>query len=160
MKDIESFTVDHVDLGAGIYVSRKDKIGDREVMTYDIRMTSPNDQQPLEMNGVHTLEHTGATYLRNHDQYGQDVIYFGPMGCRTGYYLILTDNLNHDEVYGLVKEMFEFLSEYDGDIPGATEQGCGNWTDHSQHWCQFHSKEFLEVLENMEDTSFEYPNFN
>lgn len=111
MKDIESFTVDHVDLEPGIYVSRKDKIGDREVITYDIRMTSPNDQQPLEMNGVHTLEHTGATYLRNHEQYGDDVIYFGPMGCRTGYYLILTDELNHNEVYDLMKEMFGFLSE-------------------------------------------------
>lgn len=160
MDKIASFTVDHDALEAGIYISRTDQIGDREIITYDIRMTAPNDDIPLEMNGVHTMEHTGATFLRNHEKYGEDVIYFGPMGCRTGYYLILKDTLKGKEVYDLIVETFEYLAEYDGDVPGATPKDCGNFSDHSQYWAQYHSRDFLKKLENITDYSFEYTSFN
>ena len=156
MKDIESFTVDHETLTPGVYLSRVDSLGDRKLYTYDLRMVAPNRQQPLEMNGVHTIEHTGATFLRNHEKYGEDVIYFGPMGCRTGFYLILTDCLDNEAVLALIKEMFQYIVDYNGPIPGASPEACGNFDDHSQFWAKFHAKDYLKVLDAMEEADFRY----
>lgn len=160
VKKIDSFNVDHVELTEGIYVSRVDQVADRQLITYDIRMTAPNDVPPVDLDGIHTIEHTGATWLRNHDKYQDQVIYFGPMGCRTGFYLILTDALSHEDVLQLMRDMFAYIAEYDGEIPGATKYDCGNFEGHSQHWAQYYSKEFLKVLNQMDDLSFEYPAFN
>lgn len=156
MKDIESFQVDHEVLEPGVYLSRIDELGDRKIYTYDIRMVAPNKQQPLEMNGVHTMEHTGATFLRNHAKYSKDVIYFGPMGCRTGYYLIMTDNVSAEEVLDLIKETFHYIIDYNGPVPGATPAGCGNFDDHSQFWAKFHSKDYMKVLDGITEADFRY----
>ena len=111
MKKIDSFNVDHLELQPGIYVSRIDNLGDHKLVTYDIRMTAPNDEPPIDLDGIHTIEHTGATWLRNHEKFGNEVVYFGPMGCRTGFYLILTDQVSHEDVLLLMKDMFEYIRE-------------------------------------------------
>lgn len=160
MKKIDSFNVDHLELQPGIYISRVDTLGSHQLITYDIRMTAPNDEPPIDLDGIHTIEHTGATWLRNHEEFGDEVIYFGPMGCRTGFYLILTDQVSHKDVLQMMKDMFAYISEYEGEIPGATAQDCGNFEGHSQHWAKYYSKEFLERLENIKDTSFEYQAYN
>ena len=112
MKPIASFTVDHLKLLPGVYVSRKDKINDSVLTTFDIRMTRPNYEPVMNTAEIHTIEHIGATFLRNHDKYKEDIIYFGPMGCRTGFYLIVAGDINSPDIVGLIKEMFEFIEKY------------------------------------------------
>ena len=126
MKKIASFTINHLKLEPGIYVSRRDYIGSEVATTFDIRMTRPNYEPVMNTAEVHTLEHLGATFLRNHEKYSDKVIYFGPMGCRTGFYLILAGNLESKDIVDLVTEMYEFMSEFEGDVPGASARDCGN----------------------------------
>lgn len=156
MKNIESFNIDHIKLQAGLYFSREDKVGDRSVYTYDLRLTAPNDEPVMNTAEVHAIEHTGASFLRNHKQFGSEVIYFGPMGCRTGYYLILTDAVKPEDVLALTKEMFQYIAEYNGPVPGATPEGCGNYIDHNQSMAQYYSKNYLKVLEKVTDLTFSY----
>ena len=125
MKTIESFLVDHTVLTAGIYLSRVD--GD--AVTYDLRLKRPNVEKVLDNAPIHTIEHLFATYVRN-SQYSESIIYFGPMGCRTGFYFIVRDNMSHETVVSLVKEAFNFIAAYDGEIPGVSAKECGNYLDH------------------------------
>ena len=129
MEKITSFTVDHVRLKPGLYVSRKDPVGDHMVTTFDLRVTSPNDEPVMNTGEIHTIEHLAATYLRNDPMWKDKVLYFGPMGCRTGFYLLLTGNYTSREVLPLVKACFAFVADYNGEIPGASAMDCGNYLD-------------------------------
>ena len=129
METIKSFTVDHKRLLPGVYVSRKDSTGHDVVTTFDIRMTRPNFEPVMNTAEIHTLEHLGATFLRNHEEWGDKIIYFGPMGCRTGFYLLLAGDYESEDIISLLREMFEFVCHFEGEIPGAAPEACGNYLD-------------------------------
>lgn len=141
MKKIASFTINHDTLTEGIYTSRID--GD--IVTYDIRMRKPNNGNYLETGALHTVEHLFATYVRN-SPYADSIIYFGPMGCRTGCYLIVRDRLKPQQVIDLVKETFEFIRDYEGEIPGDKKEECGNYLDHDLHGAKAEGKTMCRVL--------------
>ena len=150
MEKITSFTINHLKLLPGIYVSRKDKAGDGTITTFDIRMTRPNFEPVMNTAEIHTIEHLAATFLRNHDGIKDRVIYFGPMGCRTGFYLILAGDYESADIVPLLKEMFAFISEYEGEIPGAAPEACGNYLDLNLPMAKYVAKRYLtEVLENI-----------
>ena len=129
MEKITSFTIDHIKLGPGVYVSRIDYVGGRPVTTFDLRMTSPNDEPVMNTAEVQTIEHLAATFRRNHAEYGNKTIYFGPMGCRTGFYLLLAGAYESKDIVPLVKEMFVFIRDFKGEVPGASPKDCGNYLD-------------------------------
>ena len=129
MEKIASFTIDHIKLKPGVYVSRKDTIGAEAVTTFDLRMTSPNEEPVMNTAEVHTIEHLGATFLRNHPEYGPKTIYFGPMGCRTGFYLLLAGDYSSRDILPLITEMYEFIRDFRGEVPGASAKDCGNYLD-------------------------------
>lgn len=151
MKKIASFTIDHTILPKGIYLSRVD--GD--VDTFDIRMRKPNVEQVLTNGSIHTIEHLFATYVRN-TEYSDNVIYFGPMGCRTGCYF-LTRNLEKSIVIDLIKEAFDFIASYEGEIPGASEIECGNYRDHDLKQAREDAKDMCIVLKNWNEEMLKYP---
>lgn len=151
MKKIASFTVDHDKLEKGLYVSRID--GD--TVTYDIRMKKPNGGDYLKNAGLHTFEHLFATYARNSDV-SQSVVYVGPMGCRTGFYLILRDNVDRGGVIKLVKESFEFISRFEGEIPGAKRKECGNYLEHDLDDAKAVAKDMLNVLKDWSPEKMDY----
>ena len=158
MNKIASFTVDHIRLVPGIYVSRKDKISDTVITTFDIRMTSPNDEPVMNTAEVHTIEHLGATFLRNHGQYKDRVVYFGPMGCRTGFYLLLAGDYTSAEIVPLMREMFSFIASYEGEIPGACARDCGNYLDMNLPMSRYLAQKFLtDVLTDIQDCRLNYP---
>lgn len=157
MNKIASFTVNHLTLIPGLYVSRIDKVNDSFVTTFDIRVTKPNTEPVMDNPGIHAIEHLGATFLRNHNKWKEQVIYFGPMGCRTGFYMILAGNYNSLYVYDLVKEMFEFIMNYEGVIPGASAIECGNYLDLNLSMAKFYAKKYIkEVLENFTEEKYIY----
>jgi len=159
MKRIASFSIDHSILLRGIYVSRKDNLGNQWLTTFDIRMKEPNREPVLDVPLLHTIEHLGATWLRNNPNWGERVVYFGPMGCRTGCYLILKGNLESKEVVQLIKKLFAFIVDYSGSIPGADPKECGNYIAHDLPMAAFEAKKFLtEVLANPGPENLEYPN--
>ena len=129
MEKITSFTIDHLKLLPGFYVSRKDRVGEQTVTTFDIRMTRPNYEPVMNTAEMHTIEHLAATYLRNHAEYGSKILYFGPMGCRTGFYLLLNGDYTSKEIVPLLTSMFLFIRDYEGDVPGACAKDCGNYRD-------------------------------
>ena len=129
MEKITSFTIDHLRLLPGIYVSRKDHAGDTVVTTFDIRITRPNYEPVMNTAEVHTIEHLGATFLRNQEDWKDRVLYFGPMGCRTGFYLLLTGDYESVDIVPLMKEMFTFMRDFEGQVPGAAAKDCGNYLD-------------------------------
>lgn len=129
METIASFTVNHMRLLPGVYVSRKDSTGNDVVTTFDIRMTRPNFEPVMNTAEIHTIEHLGATFLRNHEEWGSKVVYFGPMGCRTGFYLIMAGDYESEDIIPLLREMFEFIRTYEGEVPGASPECCGNYLD-------------------------------
>lgn len=158
MKQIASFTIDHMKLLPGVYVSRKDKLGSEIITTFDIRITRPNFDPVMMTGEVHTIEHLGATYIRNHKDYASKTIYFGPMGCRTGFYLILGGDYSSKDIVALLIEMFEFIRDYEGDIPGATAEGCGNYSDMNLPLAKHFAKRYLdEILYNINDDHLIYP---
>lgn len=158
MNKIASFTVDHIRLVPGIYVSRKDKVKDAVITTFDIRMTSPNDEPVMNTAEVHTIEHLGATFLRNHEEYKERVIYFGPMGCRTGFYLLLAGDYTSADIVPLMREMFSFIASFEGDVPGACAKDCGNYLDMNLPMAGYLAKKYLtDVLENIRDFQLNYP---
>jgi len=158
MKNIESFTVDHKRLLRGIYVSRKDSLGDRRLTTFDIRMKEPNREPVLDVPPLHTIEHLGAVWLRNNAIWGDKVVYFGPMGCRTGCYLILKGDLESKAVIQLVRKMFVFIANYSDSIPGASSKECGNCLSHDLPMAAWEAKKFLiEVLTDPGPENLEYP---
>jgi S-ribosylhomocysteine lyase len=158
MEKIASFTVNHLTLLPGIYVSRKDNVNGNMVTTFDIRITRPNFEPVLNTAEVHTIEHLGATFLRNHKDWAEKTIYFGPMGCRTGFYMILAGDYESKDVVPLVRELFEFMSTFDGDVPGAAARDCGNYLDINLPMARYVSKKFLdEVLDNITEERLIYP---
>jgi S-ribosylhomocysteine lyase len=158
MKKIASFTVNHINLLRGIYVSRKDTIGENTLTTFDIRMKKPNREPVMNTSEIHAMEHLAATFLRNHDEYDNKTIYFGPMGCRTGFYVIFKGDLESKDVINIITEMFTFISQYEGDIPGAAPKDCGNYLDMNLPMAKNEAKKFLEeVLKNIKDENLVYP---
>jgi len=158
MKQIASFTIDHIKLLRGVYVSRKDKIGNETITTFDIRMTRPNQDPVMQTGEVHTIEHLGATFLRNHSEFSSKTVYFGPMGCRTGFYLLLGGDYDSKEIIPLLVEMYEFMRDFEGEIPGATAINCGNYSDMNLPLAKEYAKNFLEeVLYNIKDENLNYP---
>lgn len=146
MEKIASFTIDHIKLKPGVYVSRKDHVGSETITTFDLRMTSPNDEPVMNTAEVHTLEHLGATYLRNHPEYKDRVIYFGPMGCRTGFYLLLAGDLTSREIIPLVTGMYEFARDFEGEVPGASAKDCGNYLDMNLGMAKYLAKKYLDEV--------------
>ncbi len=158
MKPIASFTIDHTRLLPGVYVSRKDKVGGEVITTFDIRMTRPNYEPVMMPGDIHGIEHLGATYLRNHRDYEDKIIYFGPMGCRTGFYLLLAGDYKSADIVPLLTEMFEFIRDYEGEIPGATPEGCGNYSDMDLNLAKFYAGRYLNnVLYVIDDNMLNYP---
>lgn len=159
MKQIASFTIDHMKLLRGVYVSRKDKVGAETLTTFDIRMTRPNYEPVMNTAEIHAIEHLAATYLRNHPEYGNKIIYFGPMGCRTGFYLILAGDYESKDIIPLLTTTFEFIRDYEGEVPGATAENCGNYLDINLSMAKYLSNRFLnEVLDCIDETQLSYPN--
>lgn len=157
MEKIKSFTVNHLTLVPGIYESRRDPVGNSVVVTYDIRMIKPNVLPVMENAQLHTIEHLGATFLRNHSIYKDQIIYFGPMGCRTGFYLLVGGDIANEQLFVLVKDMFKFISTYDQEIPGTKEIECGNYLDHDLKKANEIAENFLNDLYMIDDTSLVYP---
>lgn len=158
MEKIASFTIDHLKLVPGVYVSRKDTIGKEVITTFDLRMTSPNDEPVMNTAEVHTIEHLAATFLRNHPVYGDKTIYFGPMGCRTGFYLLLAGDLTSKEIVPLMIEMFKFIRDFKDEVPGASPKDCGNYLDMNLPMANYLAKRYLDnVLYNIDDSRLVYP---
>lgn len=158
MEKIASFTIDHLKLVPGVYVSHKDTIGKEVITTFDLRMTSPNDEPVMNTAEVHTIEHLAATFLRNHPVYGDKTIYFGPMGCRTGFYLLLAGDLTSKEIVPLMIEMFEFIRDFKDEVPGASPKDCGNYLDMNLPMANYLAKRYLDnVLYNIDDSRLVYP---
>ena len=158
MEKIASFTIDHIKLQPGVYVSRKDKVGAETITTFDLRMTSPNEEPVMNTAEVHTIEHLGATFLRNHTDYKEKTIYFGPMGCRTGFYLLLAGDYESKNIVPLMIEMFEFIRNYKGDVPGASPKDCGNYLDMNPGMANYLAGKYLrEVLDNISEDRLVYP---
>ena len=157
MEKIASFTIDHIKLRPGLYVSRKDQIGTETVTTFDLRVTSPNDEPVMNTAEIHAMEHLGATYLRNDPEWQEKVIYFGPMGCRTGFYLLLAGDLTSQEILPLVRSCFRFMADYEGDIPGASAKDCGNYLDLNLPMAKYWAKRYLTLLETITPDTLAYP---
>lgn len=158
MKKITSFTIDHLKLEPGVYVSRKDNVGNEVVTTFDIRMTRPNFEPVMNTAEVHTIEHLGATFLRNHDEYKDKVIYFGPMGCRTGFYLVLAGDYESKDIVGLVTDMYIFIKDFEGDVPGACAKDCGNYLDMNLPMAKYIADRFYKnTLINIDENHLIYP---
>lgn len=158
MDKIPSFTIDHNRLLRGIYVSRKDQVGNEVVTTFDIRMKEPNREPALHNGAIHTIEHLAATFLRNHPIWKDRIVYWGPMGCLTGNYLLIRGDYQSKDIVELMKETFLFVAEFEGDIPGAAPKDCGNWLLHDLPMAQWEANKFLkEVLENIQPENLAYP---
>ncbi len=158
MNKIPSFTINHILLKRGIYVSRHDIAGDIIITTFDIRMKEPNREPALHQGALHTIEHLAATFLRNHPIWKDNIIYWGPMGCLTGNYLIVKGNLTPSDVAPLMRETFAFIANYEGEIPGATAQDCGNYLLQDLPMARWEANKYLtEVLEQLTDKNTNYP---
>jgi S-ribosylhomocysteine lyase len=157
MEKIASFQVDHLRMKPGIFVSRKDKIGYLTLTTFDLRFKEPNKEPVIDMPALHTVEHLCATFLRSHKEWCLKVIYFGPMGCRTGYYLILEGDYKSEEILPLMIEMFEWIEKFDGPIPGASPEECGNWQEQNLSMAKWECQKYTELLRNPSKENLEYP---
>ncbi len=158
MEKITSFTINHLLLQPGVYVSRKDPVGGTIVTTFDLRMTSPNEEPVMNTAEVHAIEHLGATFLRNHKEWSPKVLYFGPMGCRTGFYLLLSGDYESKDIVPLMIEMWEFIRDYEGEIPGASPRDCGNYLDMNLPMAKYLAKKYLdEVLYHITADKLVYP---
>ncbi len=159
MEKIASFTINHLKLLRGIYVSRVDTLPNGDVITtFDIRMKQPNREPAVSQSALHTIEHLAATYLRNQPEWKDKVIYWGPMGCCTGNYLLMSGKLTSKDILTLMQDTFRFIAEYEGSIPGATARDCGNYTLNNLPMAKWEARKYLiEVLENIKDENLEYP---
>ena len=158
MEKIASFTIDHLKLLPGVYVSRKDKVGQQVITTFDIRMTRPNFEPVLNTAEVHTIEHLGATFLRNHPTMKERVVYFGPMGCRTGFYVIFAGDLESEDIIDVLREAADFVLDYEGEIPGYSPRDCGNYLDNNLTLAKIYMKKYKEeVLDNPVPERLHYP---
>lgn len=158
MEKITSFTINHLKLEPGVYVSRVDHYNGAAITTFDLRMTAPNREPVMNTAEMHTIEHLGATFLRNDPEWAERVVYFGPMGCRTGFYMLLAGELTSKEVAPLVTKMFEFIRDFEGDIPGAAARDCGNYLDQNLGMAHYLAKRYLEhTLYHIDDAHLVYP---
>lgn len=158
MEKIASFTIDHIKLQPGIYVSRKDTVGAEVITTFDLRMTSPNEEPVMNTAEIHTIEHLAATFLRNHPIYKDKIIYFGPMGCRTGFYLLLAGDYASKDIIPLMTEMYEFIRDFHDEVPGASAKDCGNYLDMNLSMANYLAKRYLEnVIYNIDESRLIYP---
>lgn len=158
MEKIASFTIDHNKLQPGIYVSRKDHVGAETITTFDLRMTSPNEEPVMNTAELHTIEHLAATALRNDEEWKDRIIYFGPMGCRTGCYLLLAGDYESKDIVPLIVRTFEFIRDFKGEIPGAAAKDCGNYLDQNLGMAQYLAKRYLnKVLYEIKEDRLVYP---
>ncbi len=158
MEKITSFTIDHLQLEPGVYVSRKDTVGAETITTFDLRMTAPNKEPVMNTAEMHTIEHLAATYLRNHEVFGEKTIYFGPMGCRTGFYLLLAGDLTSKDIIPLLISMFEFIRDFKDEVPGASAKDCGNYLDMNLLMANWLANRYLEnTLYSIDDAHLVYP---
>lgn len=158
MNKIPSFTINHEKLLHGIYVSRKDEVGGDTVTTFDIRMKEPNREPALHPGALHTIEHLAATYLRNDPEWRDRIVYWGPMGCLTGNYLLMRGNLEPQDILDLMRRTFAFIADFNGDVPGAAPRDCGNYLLHDLPMARLEARKYLtEVLERMEEENMKYP---
>ncbi len=158
MEKITSFTIDHIKLEPGIYVSRKDHVGEKIITTFDLLMTSPNDEPVMNTAEVHTIEHLAATYLRNDKEYGDKTIYFGPMGCRTGFYLLLAGDYQSWDIVELITKLYEFIRDFEGEVPGASAKDCGNYLDMNLGMAKYLAKRYLtQTLYDIDEKHLVYP---
>lgn len=151
MKRIKSFEIDHTKLTPGIYISR----ADGDTVTYDLRTRLPNSGEYMEYDAIHTIEHLFATYVRN-SEYTEKIIYFGPMGCRTGFYFIVS-GMDEREVIELIKETVKFIADYSGEIPGATEKECGNYREHNLEKAKDEAAKYYSIVKNWDTNDLRYP---
>ena len=158
MDKIPPFTINHEKLLPGIYVSRKDNLGNEVITTFDIRMKAPNREPALHPGALHTIEHLAATYLRNDPEWKDKIVYWGPMGCLTGNYLLLKGDLESHDIVELMKRTFRFVADFDGKIPGAAPKDCGNWLLHDLPMARWESRKYLEeTLEHLTEERLNYP---
>lgn len=158
MEKITSFTIDHIKLVPGVYVSRIDYVEGNPVTTFDLRMTNPNEEPVMNTAEVHTIEHLAATFLRNHAEYRDKTIYFGPMGCRTGFYLLLAGKYESKDIVPLIKELFAFIRDFEGEVPGASAKDCGNYLDMNLPMAKYLAGKYLsQVLEDISEAQLIYP---
>ena len=158
MKKIPSFTIDHIRLLRGIYVSRRDEVGGEVITTFDIRMKEPNREPALHPGALHTIEHLAATYLRNCPEWKDRIVYWGPMGCLTGNYLLMRGDLRPADILTLMQDTFRFVAQYEGEVPGAAPEDCGNYLLHDLPMARWEAGKYLhEVLERMTPANMEYP---
>ncbi len=157
MEKIASFCIDHETMSRGLFLSRQDKAKSDIISTFDIRLKLPNREPVLDNAALHSIEHLGATFLRNHNEWANRTIYFGPMGCRTGFYVIFLGDFKSEHILPIMKEMFEFIASFEGDIPGATKKECGNYLDNNLAMAKWEARKFLsETLSNMKLENFVY----
>ena len=157
MEKIASFTIDHLRLRPGLYDTRKERLGAETVTTFDLRITAPNIEPVMNTAEVHAIEHLGATYLRNDPTWKDRVVYFGPMGCRTAFYLLLSGDLASEDVLSLVADTFRFIRDFSGEIPGASAKDCGNYLDMNLPMAQFYARRYVSVLETAAPETLRYP---
>lgn len=158
MKPIASFTIDHMRLLPGVYVSRKDGVGNQTITTFDLRMTRPNFEPVMNTAEMHAIEHLAATFLRNHPEFGNNIIYFGPMGCRTGFYLLLSGDFESKQIIPLLVELFEYIRDFNEEVPGASKEGCGNYLDMNLPMANYLANKYLtEVLYGITEERLVYP---
>lgn len=157
MEKITSFTIDHIKLKPGLYVSRKDRVGSETVTTFDLRVTSPNDEPVMNTAEIHTIEHLAATYLRNDPEWKDRILYFGPMGCRTGFYLLITGDLTPKDILPLLSGCFRFIADYTGEVPGASARDCGNYLDMNLPMANHWGRRYANLLSHITEDRMLYP---
>jgi S-ribosylhomocysteine lyase len=157
MNKIASFQIDHLRLIPGLYVSRRDKFGDCVLTTFDLRFKTPNKEPVIDQPALHTIEHLGATFLRSHKDWASRTVYFGPMGCRTGFYAIFAGDLTSHDVLPLIIEMLDWICAFDGPIPGAAPAECGNWRDHNLDMAKWEAKRYADILKEATPANLNYP---
>jgi len=160
MEKIASFQIDHLRLKLGVYVSRKDKFGDTIITTFDLRFKEPNKEPVMDQPALHTIEHLAATFLRSHDKWSSKTVYFGPMGCRTGFYLILEGEYKSLDILPLLIEMFDWIEKFDGPIPGASAEECGNWREQNIEMAKWECARYAALIKKANKENFEYPSSN
>jgi len=157
MEKIASFQIDHLRLKPGIYVSRQDRFGETIITTFDLRFKEPNKEPVMDMPALHTIEHLGATFLRSHKEWGNKIVYFGPMGCRTGFYLIVEGEKKSGDILSLLNEMLNWILDFKGDIPGASPAECGNFREQNLEMAQWESKHYIKIVQNPSQNNLNYP---
>lgn len=157
MEKIASFQVDHEKLRPGAYVSRRDRFGDAAITTFDLRFKEPNKEPVIDMPALHAIEHLGATFLRSHAEWGPRIVYFGPMGCRTGFYLIVEGEWDSRGILPLLREMLGWAEKFDGPVPGASAVECGNWQELNLDMAKWECRRYAALLENPGEENLSYP---